>query len=90
MKVNFSKLYEESDTIINAVNNIPKTNENIDTIRKLSINMNKIKKYIVDYLTLNFDSNTYIDNYATSIKFLAILDTVKRILSELSKQQKIN
>ena len=89
LKVSFSKLYEESDTIINAINGIPKNNDNIDTIRRLSLNMDKVKKYIVDYLTLNFDYNSYIDNYATSIKFLAIMDTVKKILNELSKQQKI-
>ena len=72
LKVSFDRLYEESDTIISAINNIPKTNENIDTIRRLSISMNNVKKYVVDYITKNFDSNSYIDNYSNQI-----YDTVK-------------
>lgn len=89
LKVSFDRLYEESDTIISAINNIPKTNENIDTIRRLSISMNNVKKYVVDYITKNFDSNSYIDNYSNHIKFLAIMDTVRKIIDEIAKQQNV-
>ena len=51
--------------------------------------MNNVKKYVVDYITKNFDSNSYIDNYSNHIKFLAIMDTVRKIIEEIAKQQNV-
>ena len=86
LKINFKDLYEETDNVLRSINNIPKTNENIDRIRRIIIVINKVKKYLVDFIGTNFDMNSYIDNYSTYIKFVSVFRTITKVINEINNE----
>ena len=80
-------MYQDTSTTLDSVNNITRTENNIDTLRRLINVLTKVKQYLVDYISNNFDNTVYIDNYANYIKFTAIFRTITRVLDEMNKQQ---
>ena len=87
LKESFRDLYDTINTIINAVNNIPKRANNLEKIQKTQIALNKLKEIIVDYITYNFDNRAYIDNYTNYIKFIAALRTVSDVISYINSDK---
>lgn len=88
LKLNFKDLYIEIDTIMNGINNISKSDDNVDIIRRLIETLQNIRQYLVDYITTVFDKETYLNNNEIYIKYINIFNTIKNTISELSKAQK--
>lgn len=84
LKKSYRQLYDQSENILAAVNGISKTQDNIDILRRVIDALEKIKKLILQYVTTNYDMNTYIENYSNYIKFLAAFRTVSKVMNELS------
>lgn len=84
LKKSYRQLYDQSENILAAVNGISKTQDNIDVLRRVIDALEKIKKLILQYVTTNYDMNTYIENYSNYIKFLAAFRTVSKVMNELS------
>ena len=87
LKESFRDLYDTINTIINAVNNIPKKASNLEKIQKTQVALNKLKEIIVDYISYNFDNRAYIDNYTNYIKFIAALRTVSDVISYINSDK---
>ncbi len=88
LKLSFKELYEESDVVLNAINNINKTEDNMDTIRRLINVLNNVKQYILDYISKVFDKKTYMDNNVVYVKYINVFRTVRKAIDELNKNQK--
>lgn len=88
LKLSFKELYEESDAVLNAINNINKTEDNMDTIRRLINVLNNVKQYILDYISKVFDKRTYMDNNVVYVKYINVFRTIRKTIDELNKNQK--
>ena len=84
LKKSYKQLFNQSENILNAINGITKTQENIDTLRRVIEALSKIKKLLIQYTSTNFDMNTYIENYSNYIKFLAVFRTISKVMDELT------
>lgn len=88
LKISFKDIYEQCDSVLNSINEIPKSDENIEIIRRLIVVINNVKKYITDYIAYEFDKNTYLDNNQIYIKYINVFRTIKKTIDELAKPQK--
>lgn len=84
LKKSYRQLYDQSENILSSVNGITKTQDNIDTLRRVIEALEKIKKLLLQYISTNYDMNTYIENYTNYIKFLATFRTISKVMNELS------
>lgn len=89
LKTNYKNLYDEYQNVISAINDITKTSDNIEVLKRTTTCMLKNKDNLVAYVSDIFDSSSYIDNFANYIKFVAILRTVTRVLKELNEDKNI-
>jgi hypothetical protein len=69
------------------INGIPKNSDNIDTIKKISDFLIRTKSILIDYVENNFDKNTYLENYANYLKFVAVFRTVGNIIGQMASDQ---
>lgn len=90
LKINFQNLYREADSVLNAINNIPKSDSNIETLRRLIDTLNNVKQYVLDYVTRSYDSTTYLDNNQVYIKFIGVFRTIRKVIDDLAKEQNLN
>lgn len=86
LKMEFKQLYESILTVIDGINNIPKSLDNIDSIKRVTNYVTKAKNILIDYIQNNFDKNPYLENYAIYIKFMAIFRTVGNVINDLNAQ----
>lgn len=84
LKKSYRQLYDQSENILSSINGITKTQDNIDTLRRVIEALEKIKKLLLQYISTNYDMNTYIENYTNYIKFLATFRTISKVMNELS------
>lgn len=87
LKIDFQSLFQQADATISAVNEIPKTEDNIESIHRIINVMNDVKKYVVDYMAIVFDKTSFLDNNATYVKYVAIFDTTRKAIDEIVKNQ---
>ena len=87
LKTNFKNLYEEYRNVIAAINDITKTADNIDILKRTTSCMLKNKDNLVSYMSDIYDTSAYIDNFANYIKFVAILRTVTKVLNKLNEDK---
>lgn len=88
LKILFKNIYEQADSTLNSINDIPKSDENIDIIRRLIVVLNNVKDYITDYMNFEFDNHTYLDNNQIYIKYINIFRTIQKTIEELAKTEK--
>lgn len=84
LKLGFKDLYTETDAILTAINNIPKQDDNIETIRRLIAVLNDVKQYILDYMSTQFDKRSYLDNNQIYIKYINVFRTIRKVIDELN------
>ena len=88
LKIDYKDLYETIITTKEGINSIPKTMENLDTIKRLTLFTEKTKGILIDYIQNNFDKNPYLENYAMYIKFMAVFRTISKVIEELNAAHK--
>lgn len=90
LKVQYKGIYEAIMTMVDNLNNIPKSADNLETLKKVITYSNKVKEILIDYIQYNFDKNPYLENYATYIKFMAIFRTISRVIEDMNTQKEKN
>ena len=88
LKIDYKDLYETIITTKEGINSIPKTMDNLDTIKRLTLFTEKTKTILIDYIQNNFDKNPYLENYAMYIKFMAVFRTISKVIEELNESRK--
>lgn len=86
LKMEFKDLYESILGVIDGINGIPKSLDNIDSIKRVTNYVTKAKNILIDYIQNNFDKNPYLENYTIYIKFMAIFRTVGNVINDLNAQ----
>lgn len=86
LKMEFKDLYESILGVIDGINGIPKSLDNIDSIKRVTNYVTKAKNILIDYIQNNFDTNPYLENYTIYIKFMAIFRTVGNVINDLNAQ----
>lgn len=84
LKLNYKDLYETMTNTIEGINGIPKNADNLETIKRLTLLLNKAKNILIDYVENNFDSNPYLENYTMYIKYIAVFRTASKVIEELN------
>jgi hypothetical protein len=90
LKVQYKGIYEAIMTMVDNLNNIPKSADNLETLKKVITYSTKVKEILIDYIQYNFDKNPYLENYATYIKFMAIFRTISRVIEDMNAQKEKN
>ena len=88
LKLDYNNLYHQTDIILNSINNIPKSDDNIESLNRLVDTVNKLKQYLVDYITIVFDKKTYLENAANYIKYINAFRTIDKVITDISKPRK--
>lgn len=88
LKLNYRDLYNETDLIMNGINNITKTDTNTDAIYRVVDTIQSIRQCLIDYIENVFDRSTYLSNNEIYIKYISIFRTIKKTIDELSNDQK--
>ena len=70
------------------MNDIPRTMENIDSLKRVSNYILKARDILIDYIQNNFDTNPYLENYVNYVKFMAVFRTVSKVIDEIAKSDK--
>ena len=84
LKLNYKDLYETMSNTLEGINNIPKNADNLETIKRLTLLINKAKNILIDYVENNFDSSPYLENYTVYMKYIAVFRTASKVIEELN------
>lgn len=84
LKIDYKDLYETFVNALDGVSNIPKTSDNLETIKRLNTLLTKAKSILISYIKNNFDQNTYLENYTMYLKYLAVFRTAAKVIEELN------
>ena len=88
LKIDYKDLYETIITTKEGINSIPKTMENLDIIKRLTLFTEKTKNILIDYIQNNFDKNPYLENYAMYIKFMSVFRSISKVIEEINNSKK--
>lgn len=83
----FAELYNSVNEIIERINNVHKTEYTLDVFEFISGKLNELKSLIHYYLTVTFDTKSYIENQISYQECLAILNTINEMLKNVKKSQ---
>lgn len=84
LKIDYKDLYETFVNSLDGISNIPKTSDNLETIKRLNTLLTKAKSILINYIRNNFDKNTYLENYTMYLKYLAVFRTASKVIEELN------
>ena len=84
LKLNYKDLYETMSNTLEGINGIPKNADNLETIKRLTLLLNKAKNILIDYVENNFDSSPYLENYTVYMKYIAVFRTASKVIEELN------
>lgn len=85
LKKLFILLIEKSDSIIDLLQEVPKTDDTVRVIDYVINTLSDLKTYLNDYIVNMYDIKTYLQNTVNFQKYLAIFDSVKAITEEIKR-----
>ena len=88
LKGSYSRLYRSCDDILTNIDNIPKSDENLLVMERVTSTLSDLKVYIEHYLMYTFDTKTYTENETNLQKYISIFNAVKDIFREINKQKR--
>jgi hypothetical protein len=87
LKTLFVKMYHDADELINKINKIPKTEDNINILERIINTLSELKSNIEFYMVNTFKTLTYIQNSINLQKNMAIFNAIKEIFKEIEKKK---
>ena len=86
LKNNFLELYNSTSNIIDRVNQIPTSDEFLSTISFVGKKLAELRKMVADYMNNVYSTKSYMENAINYNRFLATLNGINDILTEVSKE----
>ena len=86
LKNQYIEVYNTTINIINRLNKTTKTTSNIKILEFIIKKLMQLKELIYFYLANTFDTKSYIENSINYQEYLAILNTVNKILDQIKMQ----
>ena len=80
----FTQLHSSCEDMLDKINNIDVTSDNIKHIDRITSTLSDLKEYIMAYVTKNFIINSYYQNDVMYNRFLTIFNSVSVALSDIS------
>lgn len=88
LKDRYLDLYNSIDLIEERTNKIPKTSDNTKLLEFIIDKLTELKKAIYFYTTNTFDTKSYIENSINYQEYLATIDTINKLFTEISNKKK--
>ena len=88
LKEDFKTLYEAICTLIKRCSLIPNTSDNLKVMKRIILNLNDLKQYIIYYINKSYSSKSYIENSIEFYKYLAIYNGINNIFTNIEKMNK--
>ena len=88
LKEDFKTLYEAICTLIKRCSLIPNTSDNLKVMKRIILNLNDLKQYIIYYINKSYSSKSYIENSIEFYKYLAIYNGINTIFTNIEKMNK--
>lgn len=85
LKLDYKDLYETLINTLEGINQIPKNMNNLESLKRLNILLTKAKTILISYIDNNFDKNSYLENYTTYLKYVAIFRTTAKVIEEINE-----
>ena len=82
----FQQMYTSCDEILDRINNLEFTEDNLPIMTRITYSLYDFKKYISEYIISIFPRKSYIENDIAFNRFLMILNSVKDILCRYQKK----
>ena len=82
----FQQMYTSCDEILDRINNLEFTEDNLPIMTRITYSLYDFKKYISEYIISIFPRKSYIENDIAFNRFLMILNSIKDILSRYQKK----
>ena len=86
LKNQYIEVYNTTINIINRLNKTTKTTSNIKILEFIIKKLMQLKELVYFYLANTFDTKSYIENSINYQEYLAILNTVNKILDQIKMQ----
>ena len=85
LKNQYIQLYDSCDDLIEKISNIENTESTVAPLSKLVNTLTDLKKYIIDYLYVQFDSKSNYENDVQLNLFLSIFYSISEVLKDIYK-----
>lgn len=79
-------MYNDISSILSRINNIPKTERIIQPLEYCTDKLTDIREILYSYILSSYKIKTYIENMTNYYEFLATLQAINKILSELGEK----
>lgn len=87
LKELFQSMYESCDELLDKLNNLEFTEDNLPVMTRLIYSIYDLKKYIKDYIVLVFPKKSFVENDIAFNRFLMVLNSISDILIKYQKKE---
>lgn len=86
LKSRFLDLYDVTKSILNRIDNINISEENIAPVKYISKTLNDLNDILIEYVNNAYSTKSYTENAVNFNRFLAILKGVEKVFNEFNTQ----
>lgn len=90
LKKQYLEVYATITDVLSRTNKIPKTSQNMSVLEFIINKLMELKDIVQFYLSNTFDTKTYVENMVNYQQYLATLNTINRLLKEISRKKENN
>lgn len=90
LKKQYLEVYATVTDVLTRTNKIPKTSQNMSVLEFITNKLMELKDIVQFYLANTFDTKTYVENMVNYQQYLATLNTINRLLKEISRKKENN
>lgn len=86
LKSAFKDIFTSCDRLATSVNGIPKTDTNLEVVKRVVSTLTNLKEFVLFYVENSFNNKTFIENNIVFYKYLYILKGVEMVLQQLAPE----
>lgn len=90
LKKQYLEVYATITDVLTRTNKIPKTTQIMSVLEFIINKLMELKEMVQFYLSNTFDTKTYVENMVNYQQYLATLNTINRLLKEISRKKENN
>lgn len=90
LKKQYLEVYATITDVLTRTNKIPKTTQNLSVLEFIINKLIDLKEIVQFYLSNTFDTKSYVENMVNYQQYLATLNTINRLLKEISRKKENN
>lgn len=83
----YVNMYNDIENTLGRINNIPKTERILQPLTYCSKKLTEVRGILYEYILSSYKIKTYIENMSNYYEFLAVLQAINKIFSEISEKE---